>query len=48
MLKTIATSSLFTLLFFVVVLPVGSVIRVLGDPLRLRKRPKAASYFRAR
>jgi hypothetical protein len=46
MLKNIATSSVFALLFFVVVLPVGSVIRLLADPLKLRKRSHAASYFR--
>lgn len=45
-MKKILTVSAWTLLFLLVVLPVGSLIRLLADPLRLRRRRASATYFR--
>ena len=45
-LGRIATPILMAFLFVATVVPVGLVMRALGnDPLRLRRDPKAASYW---
>jgi hypothetical protein len=43
--KKIATVTSFSILFFVLIVPVGAVIRAIGDPLRLRKNKSGTSYF---
>ena len=45
LLKKIATVTSFSILFFVLIVPVGAVIRAIGDPLRLRRGKGEKSYY---
>ncbi len=48
-MKTLARSVLLvalSLLYFVVITPVGLLSRLVSDKLRLRRDPAATSYFR--
>ena len=49
MARKIAIRLLMAVLFYAVVTPIGLVMRFTGrDSLRLRRRPEAPSYWRAR
>lgn len=45
LVKKIVTVASFSVLFLIVVVPLGTLIRIIADPLKLRKNVNRDSYF---